>query len=132
MCLSIITTSFQSRCLQVPTKQCKCEPSCSCLLHLLTTGTPHPVAISGNHGRKHAVSGLQTQTAAPNSSKSGVHEEAAGDSEQKKQADLLFPFLEWWALAHSRFIIVRRGENLKAAGSTYSGTAHLYGGWLPR
>ena len=44
-------------------------------------------------------------------------------------ADLCSPFLEWWALAHSRSILVRRGEELRAASSTFSGTAHLYGGW---
>jgi len=89
------------------------------------------VATGGNHGRKHAVSERQPQAAVPNSGRSGAIEDEPVISEQKKQADLLFPFLEWWALAHSRFIVVRRGENLRAAGSTYSGTAHLYGGWAP-
>ena len=47
----------------------------------------------------------------------------------KETADLCAPYLEWWALAHSRTILVRRGEALSAASSTFSGTAHLYGGW---
>ena len=36
-------------------------------------------------------------------------------------ADLCAPFLEWWGLAHARKILVRRGEDLRAASSTYSG-----------
>jgi hypothetical protein len=47
----------------------------------------------------------------------------------QKRADSLFPYLEWWALAHSRAIDVRRHEQLKPGSSTYSGSAHLYGGW---
>ena len=62
----------------------------------------------------------------------GRHVHPSAIHSDQKRADSLFPYLEWWALAHARFIVVRRGELLKAAGSTYSGTAHLYGGWAPQ
>ena len=73
------------------------------------SGTPHPVDINGNH---RSDAGHDEHTVDP-----------------KAQADLLFPYLEWWALAHSRSILVRRGLDLKPSGSTFSGTAHWFGGW---
>ena len=39
----------------------------------------------------------------------------------------LLPYLEWWALAHSRFIIARRHRNLRIQMSTFSHTACAYG-----
>jgi hypothetical protein len=76
-------------------------------------GTPHPVDINGNKRSTR------------------VGEAAHTDSEKERHdtANLLFPYLEWWALAHSRHILVRRGLDVLTIGSTYSGTAHLYGGW---
>eukprot|EP00614_Pseudopedinella_elastica_P016040 CAMPEP_0172645744 /NCGR_PEP_ID=MMETSP1068-20121228/239889_1 /TAXON_ID=35684 /ORGANISM="Pseudopedinella elastica, Strain CCMP716" /LENGTH=585 /DNA_ID=CAMNT_0013459989 /DNA_START=409 /DNA_END=2166 /DNA_ORIENTATION=+ len=44
-------------------------------------------------------------------------------------AHALYPYLEWWALAHSRLIHAYRHERLMPSSSTYSGSAHLYGGW---
>ena len=42
----------------------------------------------------------------------------------------LFPFVEWWALAHSRVVETHRSKRLvPGSQSTYSGTARLYGGW---
>jgi hypothetical protein len=49
--------------------------------------------------------------------------------DDEERADLLFPYLEWWALAHSRVILVKRHMDLRTSPSTYSGSAHLYGGW---
>eukprot|EP00613_Pedinella_sp_CCMP2098_P071423 CAMPEP_0171931880 /NCGR_PEP_ID=MMETSP0993-20121228/29839_1 /TAXON_ID=483369 /ORGANISM="non described non described, Strain CCMP2098" /LENGTH=431 /DNA_ID=CAMNT_0012572015 /DNA_START=200 /DNA_END=1494 /DNA_ORIENTATION=- len=74
------------------------------------SGTPHPVDIDGNH-------------------RSDSGQDSKPQIGSKEDADLLFPYLEWWALAHSRFILVRRGLDLKPVGSTFSATAHLYGGW---
>jgi hypothetical protein len=77
------------------------------------SGTPHPVDINGNH----------------RSDKTPGQDNTGPALGSKEDADLLFPYLEWWALAHSRFILVRRGLDLKPLGSTFSATAHLYGGW---
>lgn len=79
-------------------------------------GISHPVDIDGNK---------RTDTSTKVKSKTIVSESA----ERRASADVMFPYLEWWALAHSRVILVRRGIDLKPIGSTYSGTAHLYGGW---
>ena len=54
-------------------------------------------------------------------------QDAIGDDEAL--AGSLFPYLEWWALAHSATIAVHRHEALAPGQSTYSGTAHMYGGW---
>ena len=53
---------------------------------------------------------------------------AAAKSDEAR-ADALFPYLEWWALAHAKLIHVKRHVDLRDSPSTYSGTAHLYGGW---
>jgi hypothetical protein len=87
------------------------------------------VDINGNHRSDAGHDEKQHPTTAHFGGGNGAAVAAAAAAAQKRQADLLFPYLEWWALAHARFIVVRRGELLKAAGSTYSGTAHLYGGW---
>ena len=47
----------------------------------------------------------------------------------EERADLLFPYLEWWALAHAKTILVKRHMDLRTSPSTYSGSAHLYGSW---
>jgi hypothetical protein len=56
-----------------------------------------------------------------------VHPSAIKTNQQR--ADSLFPYLEWWALAHARSIEVRRHLKLQPGTSTYSGSAHMYGGW---
>jgi len=77
----------------------------------MLSGQAHPVSSkAGSKGARY-VSGY-----------------SALDSDELR-ADALFPLLEWWALAHSRVILVRRRLSLAEAPSTYSGTAHLYGGW---
>jgi hypothetical protein len=83
------------------------------------SGISHPVDIDGNN--RHSPH--RENSAGPSTFES--------EEVLKSTADLLFPYLEWWALAHSRDILVRRGSDLKPIGSTYSGTAHLYGGWPP-
>ena len=58
----------------------------------------------------------------------GRHVPPASIRDAAARADALFPYLEWWALAHSRAIEVHRSESLSPGASTYSGTAHIYGG----
>jgi hypothetical protein len=102
-------------------------PALSRVLCFGCVGTPHPdsrkdKSRNGQH--------QQTQTAAQfDYPAKRVYETAAALLEQKKQADLLFPYLEWWALAHSRFLIVRRSVKLHEWGSTFSKTAEIYGNW---
>jgi hypothetical protein len=88
------------------------------------TGTAHPVDIKGS---------FRTD---PRSCKHFCHKDNPHSSmwlDKPVIADLLVPFLEWWALAHARAVVGRRGRGkelvLKDAPSTFSSTARIYGGW---
>jgi len=101
--------------------------------YVALSGTAHPVDKQTGNGRfvqyeaVAPIKGLNTSQSLSNSVGAGSESSPKADDERK--ADALFPYLEWWALAHSKTIVVRRGEGLTNAPSTYSGTAHMYGGW---
>jgi hypothetical protein len=101
--------------------------------YVALSGTAHPVDKQTGKGRfvQYEAVAPATRSNTNHSSSDGFRAgaEISPSADDERKADALFPYLEWWALAHSKTIVVRRGEGLSKAPSTYSGTAHLYGGW---
>jgi hypothetical protein len=100
------------------------------------SGTAHPVDKEAGNGRfvQYHAAGASAVVGRSANNGTTANDVGAGagrfsTADDERKADALFPYLEWWALAHSKAIFVRRGEGLSKAPSTYSGTAHLYGSW---
>jgi len=79
--------------------------------YFMLSGTTHPVGKNAG------------------GSSSGRHYNVKDLHNDEIKAHSFFPYLEWWALAHSKVIYVHRHQTLSTAPSTYSGSAHIYGGW---